>query len=174
MQMEIDIEHSSPLHWKCSRSETVSALYCTTWLLSSRSPDISSVMDQTSINGCLHIWNLILDVGAVCMVVRLGRRLLFMSSCIEMLTSYIVISGLSGLFVQTGDKAKGMTVIPMLFLSTAPIVRLYAPSRFLPIRDLGLRPSYSRYGCYSDLGSGCGLLQHLRQPNCPVCHWIEM
>ena len=80
------------------------------------SAGITSVTSQTLINGCLQIWNLILAVGAACLVDRLGRRFLFLTSCIGMLISYIIISGLSGSFANTGDKATGLAVIPMLFL----------------------------------------------------------
>jgi hypothetical protein len=77
---------------------------------------ITSVTDQTLINGCLQIWNLIIAVGAAFLVDKLGRRFLFLTSCIGMLSSYIIISGLSGSFAETGNKATGLAVIPMLFL----------------------------------------------------------
>ena len=80
------------------------------------SAGITSVTQQTLINGCLQIWNLILAVGAAFMVDKVGRRALFLTSCVGMLVGYICISGLSGSFAQTGDKATGLAVIPMLFL----------------------------------------------------------
>ena len=77
---------------------------------------ITSVTDQTMISGFLQLWNLILAVGAAFSVDRLGRRKLFLASSIGMLCSYIVISGLSGSFANTGLAATGVAVIPFLFI----------------------------------------------------------
>ena len=77
---------------------------------------ITSVTKQTLINGCLAIWNVIIGVGAASMVDRLGRRFLFLSSCIGMLISYILITGLAGSFASTGDEATGFALVAMLFL----------------------------------------------------------
>ncbi|OAL28490.1 hypothetical protein AYO20_09438 [Fonsecaea nubica] len=77
---------------------------------------ITSVTDQTLISGCLQIWNLIIAVAAAFSVEKLGRRMLFMTSCIGMLVSYVIITGLSGSFANTGKGATGIAVIPFLFL----------------------------------------------------------
>ena len=77
---------------------------------------ITSVTEQTMISGFLQVWNLILAVGAAFSVDRLGRRPLFLASCTGMLASYIVISGLSGSFANTGHASIGTAVIPFLFL----------------------------------------------------------
>lgn len=68
------------------------------------------------INGCLQIWNLILAAGAAFTVDRFGRRNLFLSSCAGMLLSYIIVTGLSGSFAETANKATGLAVIPFIFL----------------------------------------------------------
>jgi MFS family permease len=68
------------------------------------------------ISGFLQLWNLILAAGAAFSVDRLGRRVLFKASCLGMLASYIVISGLSGSFANTKSSSTGIAVIPFLFL----------------------------------------------------------
>jgi MFS family permease len=77
---------------------------------------ITSVTDQTLISGCLQIWNLFFAVAAAVMVDKLGRRFLFLASGIIMLCSYVIITGLSGSFAQTGHAATGVAVIPFLFV----------------------------------------------------------
>ena len=77
---------------------------------------ITDVTRQTLISGFLQVWNLILAVGGTLCVDLLGRRPLFMVSCLGMLTSYILISALSGSFANTGATATGLAVVPFLFI----------------------------------------------------------
>ncbi|KAK0388797.1 hypothetical protein NLU13_5040 [Sarocladium strictum] len=77
---------------------------------------ITSVTDQTLISACLQIWNLLWAIGAAASVERLGRRVLFITSASIMLVSYIIITGLSGSFANTGNSAVGTAVIPFLFI----------------------------------------------------------
>lgn len=77
---------------------------------------VTSVTDQTLISACLQVWNLIWSVAAAFSVDRLGRRPLFLGSAAIMLTSYIIVTGLSGSFAQTGHAATGVAVIPFLFI----------------------------------------------------------
>ncbi|KAF5709079.1 hexose transporter [Fusarium mundagurra] len=77
---------------------------------------ITSVTDQTLISACLQIWNLLWAIAAAVSVEKLGRRPLFLTSAATMLVSYIVITGLSGSFANTGNSAVGTAVIPMLFI----------------------------------------------------------
>ena len=55
-------------------------------------------------------------VAAALCVDRLGRRFLFLASSVIMLVSFIVVTGLSGSFAQTGSSSVGLAVIPFLFL----------------------------------------------------------
>jgi hypothetical protein len=64
----------------------------------------------------LQLWNLIFAVTAALCVDKLGRRFLFLASGSVMLTSYIIVTGLSGSFAQTGHSATGLAVVPFLFL----------------------------------------------------------
>ncbi|KAJ5371234.1 sugar transporter [Penicillium cataractarum] len=64
---------------------------------------IRSITEQTLINGCLQIWNLILAVGAAGSVDRLGRRPLFVASSV-------------GIFETAGNTAAGIAVVPLLFI----------------------------------------------------------
>lgn len=77
---------------------------------------ITSVTQQTMISGFLQLWNLILAVSAAVSVDRVGRRVLFLTSCLGMLASYIAITGLSGSFAHTGASGTGVAVIPFLFI----------------------------------------------------------
>ena len=73
--------------------------------------------DQTLISGFLQLFNLIVAVSSASLVDRVGRRVLFMTSCIGMLCCYIVVTGLSAIFAEDSSKsAVGIAVIPMLFL----------------------------------------------------------
>jgi MFS family permease len=64
----------------------------------------------------MQIWNLIFAVGAALLVDRLGRRFLFLTSSAVMLISYVIITGLSGSFAQTGNASVGTAVVPFLFI----------------------------------------------------------
>lgn len=77
---------------------------------------VTSVDDQLVISACLQMWNLIFAVIAAFNVDRLGRRKLFLASAATMLISYIIITGLSGSFAQTGNSGTGAAVIPFLFI----------------------------------------------------------
>ncbi|KAJ5193320.1 hypothetical protein N7449_009462 [Penicillium cf. viridicatum] len=77
---------------------------------------ITSTTDQTLINGFLQLWNLIMSVVGACLVDRAGRRMLFITSTVIMLFSYIFITALSGSFATTGTSAVGIAVIPFLFV----------------------------------------------------------
>ncbi|KAM0286489.1 hypothetical protein ACHAQH_000915 [Verticillium albo-atrum] len=65
---------------------------------------------------------------------RLGRRFLFMSSGITMLTSFIVVTGLSGAFASSASSSVGIAVIPFLFL-------------FFTGHDMVLTPFLTTYPC---------------------------
>ncbi|KAH6668429.1 general substrate transporter [Halenospora varia] len=77
---------------------------------------VTSVTHQTLISGFLQVWNLVIAVGAAFSVDYVGRRKLFMTSCLGMLVSFTVVSALSGSFATTGVAATGVAVVPFLFL----------------------------------------------------------
>ncbi|KAH6621712.1 sugar transporter [Boeremia exigua] len=77
---------------------------------------ITSITQQTLINGCLQIWNLILAISAAATTDSVGRRPLFLISSAGMLVCFVSISGLSGGFASTGSSSIGLAVIPFLFL----------------------------------------------------------
>ncbi|KAF3347756.1 hypothetical protein VdG2_03992 [Verticillium dahliae VDG2] len=81
-----------------------------------QSVGIISVTHQTLIYGCLQIWNLFFAVLAAVNVDRVGRRPLFLLSSGGMLISYIIISGLSSSFAQTGMSSVGLAVVPFLYI----------------------------------------------------------
>ena len=71
---------------------------------------ITSVTQQTLLNGFLNLWNLMMAVGAALLVDRAGRKKLFLSSTSIMLVAYIVITALSATFARNGVKAVGTAV----------------------------------------------------------------
>lgn len=77
---------------------------------------ITSVTDQTLINGCLQIWNLLWAVTSAFLVDRVGRRKIFLTSTVGMFACYVCITGLSGAFANSGTPSIGIAVIPMLFI----------------------------------------------------------
>ena len=77
---------------------------------------ITDTYRQTLISGCLQVWNLILAVSGTLTVDFFGRRILFLTSCVGMLVSYIFISALSGSFAHSGNSGIGLAVVPFLFI----------------------------------------------------------
>lgn len=77
---------------------------------------ITSVTQQTLISGFLQIWNLILAVCSAASVDLVGRRPLFLISAVGMLISFVLITGLSGSFANTGSSSIGIAVVPFLYL----------------------------------------------------------
>lgn len=107
------LECKNPPHTDHVRNSGVVSYYLTMIL---ETIGITSVTEQTLINGFLQLWNLIMSVVGACLVDRAGRRALFLTSTIIMLISYIFITALSGSFTKTGTAAVGTAVIPFLFI----------------------------------------------------------
>jgi MFS family permease len=77
---------------------------------------ITTVTQQTLINGFLQIWNLLCSLTGAFNVDRVGRRFLFLAATTGMLISYILITALSATFAKGGSAAVGTAVVPFLFL----------------------------------------------------------
>lgn len=77
---------------------------------------ITSTYDQTLINGLLQIFNFGAALSAAFLVDRLGRRTLFLWSCVGMLGSYIVWTACSAVNADTGSSAAGIVVVVCLFV----------------------------------------------------------
>ncbi|KAI0098726.1 general substrate transporter [Nemania sp. FL0031] len=77
---------------------------------------IKNVKQIAGINGGLAIWNLILAFSGALSAERLGRRSLWLISTAGCLVSFIIITGLSGGFAASGEKATGLATIPILFI----------------------------------------------------------
>jgi MFS family permease len=71
---------------------------------------ITSVTQQTLLNGFLNVWNLILAIGAATLIDKAGRRKLFLLSCSIMLFAYVVFTALSGTFAKNQVKSVGIAV----------------------------------------------------------------
>lgn len=77
---------------------------------------ITTVTQQTLINGFLQVWNLLCSLTGAFNVDRVGRRFLFLAATSGMLISYILITALSAIFAKGGSAAVGTAVVPFLFL----------------------------------------------------------
>jgi hypothetical protein len=102
---------------------------------------VTSVTDQTLINGFLQLWNPIIAVLAATQVDRLGRRPLLLVSSFDMLACYIIITGLAGSFAGQGNSGIGIAVIPFLFIYYGFYDIAYTPHRLLPCRNMALSSS---------------------------------
>ncbi|KAL2784568.1 sugar transporter [Aspergillus keveii] len=87
---------------------------------------ITSVTQQTLLNGFLNVWNLLLAIGAATLIDKAGRRKLFLLSCSIMLFAYVVFTALSGTFAKNQVKSVGIAAIPFLFiLCVAYVVEIW-------------------------------------------------
>jgi Sugar (and other) transporter len=135
---------------------------------------ITSVTHQTLISGCLQIWNFFWAVAAAASVDKLGRRALFLASGSIMLVSYIIITGLSGAFAQTGHAATGVAVIPFLFVFFGGYdIALYVQS---PIAHFLLEgpltfPAALHYWCHTLARSGLTTFEHEAWPSLSCQHF---
>ncbi|KAG4438234.1 hypothetical protein IFR05_006262 [Cadophora sp. M221] len=77
---------------------------------------------QTLINGILTIWNLIMTLFFSLLVNRVGRRLMFMTSTVGMLITYIIWTALEATYEKStnleggGSKGVAKGVLAMIFL----------------------------------------------------------
>ncbi|KAL0939192.1 sugar transporter [Colletotrichum truncatum] len=95
---------------------------------------VESVTDQTLIQACLNVWNLLWAIAAATNVDRLGRRFLFLTSASVMLVSFIIVTGLSAKFAESASSSVGMAVIPFLFI-------------FFAGYDIAMTPFLTAYPC---------------------------
>ena len=71
---------------------------------------------QLLINGILQIWNLGIAMSASFLVERVGRRTLFLTSCVGMLLFFTLQTICSSLFAQHGSTGAAHAVIAFIFL----------------------------------------------------------
>ncbi|CAG9991086.1 unnamed protein product [Clonostachys byssicola] len=112
---------------------------------------ITSVKDQTLINGLLQIFNWLVAtfLGAL-MVDRLGRRFLFLLSTAGMLVAYVIWTGLTAHFVQSHSEATGRAVVAFIFIyylfydiAWSPLLQAYSVEIFpYTLRARGLSATY--------------------------------
>jgi MFS family permease len=63
---------------------------------------VTSARDQTLILACMQMWNLLCSIVGSVLIDRFGRRPLFLSSAVIMLSSYILVTALSASFASYG------------------------------------------------------------------------
>ncbi|KAF9010057.1 general substrate transporter [Cyathus striatus] len=92
--------------------------------------DVIGITDPTIqllINGILQIWNLFWALAASSMVDKMGRRVLFLSSCIGMIVFFTLQTALTAHFVKSGSEAAAHSVIAMIFLFYASYDLAFTP-----------------------------------------------
>ncbi|KAG8690683.1 hypothetical protein FRC11_009860 [Ceratobasidium sp. 423] len=72
---------------------------------------------QGALNGGLAIWNWLLSILGSLAVDRIGRRPIWLFATLGMLVSYVIVMALSATFDRTSDRATGLAVIPMIFIT---------------------------------------------------------
>ncbi|KAH8113751.1 hexose transporter [Phellopilus nigrolimitatus] len=85
-------------------------------------PDI-----QLLINGVLQIWNLVVAMTASFLVDRVGRRVLFLSSCVGMLVFFTLQTVCSAVFAQHDSQGAAHAVIAFIFLFYAAYDLAFSP-----------------------------------------------
>jgi hypothetical protein len=72
---------------------------------------------NNTIEGGLAIWNWLLSILGSLAVDRIGRRPIWLFATSGMLLSYVIVTALSATFDRTSDRATGLAVIPMIFVT---------------------------------------------------------
>ena len=82
---------------------------------------------QLLINGILQIWNLAWAVAAAALVERIGRRVLFITSCVGMLLFFILQTVCSARYAITKSDSAAHAVIAFIFLFYASYDIAFTP-----------------------------------------------
>ncbi|KAL1837584.1 hypothetical protein VTJ49DRAFT_3625 [Mycothermus thermophilus] len=78
---------------------------------------ITETVEQTTINGCLSIYNFLVAIGASFLVDRVGRRKLFIASTSGMLLAFILWTTFAALYTTHGTQNFAYGVLVCIFLS---------------------------------------------------------
>ncbi|KAH8923462.1 putative lactose permease [Atractiella rhizophila] len=121
-----------------------------------RASGITDPAQITGINAGLNTWNLLGAFTGASLSERLGRRRLFLISCTGILLMFSILTGVAGSYAQTGNKATGLAVIPMIYLfyfcyviAFTPLPPLYVSeicSTQLRIKAMGLLSTFQSVG----------------------------
>lgn len=98
---------------------------------------ITSVATQTTINGCLSIYNFVVATGASVFVERIGRRKLFIISTAGMFIAFVLWTSFAAKYTATKAEGWAIAVLIAIFLSNGAYdlgwTPLYAyPTEILP------------------------------------------
>lgn len=88
---------------------------------------VTDSVSQAGINLGLQVWNAVLAALGAMACERYGRRPLWLISASGMLCSFIVITALSAVFADHGNKAAGNAVVPFLFIFFGFYVIAFTP-----------------------------------------------
>ncbi|THH09760.1 hypothetical protein EW145_g1772 [Phellinidium pouzarii] len=88
---------------------------------------ITDSLTQLLINGILQIWNLAVSMSSAFLVERIGRRILFIASCIGMLVFFTTQTVCSAVFAKTQNESAAHSVIAFIFLFSAAYDIAFTP-----------------------------------------------
>lgn len=80
---------------------------------------ITTVAQQTGINGGLQIFNMLCSIFGVWAAERFGRRPMWLASFMCMVLANVIMTTLSGLYASQGEEGLGYGVVVTLFLYNA-------------------------------------------------------
>ncbi|KAG9080680.1 hypothetical protein FRC06_006283, partial [Ceratobasidium sp. 370] len=103
---------------------------------------IVSTRDQTLINACIAMWNIVFAVGASMSVDRFGRRKLFLTSNTGMLISFAILTACAGIYQRTGQARVGQGFVAIIFVYQAAYAIAYTP--LLVLYTVEILPFYLR------------------------------
>ncbi|TDL25202.1 hexose transporter [Rickenella mellea] len=92
-----------------------------------KSIGITSPTIQLLINGILQIWNITIAITAAFFVDKVGRRILFITSCLGMLLFFILTTICSALYAKDGNTGAAHAVIAFIFLFNAAYAIAFTP-----------------------------------------------
>ncbi|KAG9099118.1 hypothetical protein FS749_002078 [Ceratobasidium sp. UAMH 11750] len=83
--------------------------------------------DQTLINACIAMWNIVFAVGASMSVDRFGRRKLFLMSNTGMLVSFAILTACAGAYQNAGETRARYGFLAAIFLYQIWYTIAYTP-----------------------------------------------
>lgn len=98
---------------------------------------ITNPTTQLLINGLLQIWNMFVAVVASFFCDRIGRRILFLSSCAGMCVFFSCQTACAGVFANTGDNVAAYAVIVFIFLYYGAYEYVIHPISFWRFAHIG-------------------------------------
>jgi len=92
-----------------------------------RTVGITDSAQIAAINGGLSVWNWIASIAGACLVERVGRRPIWLTSTAAMLILWSIFTALNATFAKTGGSAVGGAVIAFIYLFASSYSAAWTP-----------------------------------------------